>query len=291
VNRQALVFAAAVILASGCAHVDSSKAEEMYYSKSLEAHILTGPAASTQTAQVTAPLAVTQSAASATTTAAKTAAAAPKKKKFRVKEFVVNSDSMTYNKDTAEAVFIGNIVAEADNVRIYADQLKSKNYKEKASASGNVRAYYMDFGIIINSDTFDYSSSLSKILAQGNVVARKFLDNGNTITMRADIMEFDADEDILTARKGDTRVRVTMQDIMAFADLVVYNNISRQMEMTGKPFLKKGKSLFFSDDIQLDVDKKTIKLNKSIWTKLFYGDFEKAAKENNNGTNYNKAPR
>lgn len=297
-------------ISAGCVHIDASKYEQLYFSKTAKmadenaqvtpeatvpavipaatqlkaatpaAGAAAAPAAVSAQAKQQQPAAVTKTAAVEIVPALSVTPSVKKpKRKFKVKELVINSDSMTFNKETSEAVFTGSVEASADNVLIRSDRLRSKNYKDNAVAEGNVTAYYKDYGIYITCETLDYGGKLSNIIARKNVVAKKALDNGNTITMRSDIFIFNADDDTMLAKKDPSRVRVTMQDIMAFGDEVKYNNETRQLEISGAPFIKKGKSLFFSDNIKLDVDKKTIKMNKSIWTKLFYRDFEKESGE------------
>lgn len=274
-NRSLAAAAVMLLIATSCAHVDTVNYEAAYSSKTSkqpqDAGILL------QSPTPGAPSGTTFSAAAITGTAAvKTAV---KNKKMKVKQLVVNSDSMTFNKETTEAVFHGNVETDAGTAKVYSDTLRSKNYQDNAVAEGNVKALYKEYGINIDCDSLDYTGKMTNITAHKNVTARKILDNGNTVTIKADMMEFDTNADILTAKKSPSRVRVTMQDIMAFADEIIYNNKTRQLEMRGMPFLKKGKSLFFSDYISLDVDKKSIKMKESIWTKMFYHDFEKAGME------------
>jgi len=202
-----------------------------------------------------------------------------KNRKFAIKQLIINSDTMNYNKETSEAVFLGNVEAEASNVIIKADVLKSKDYKQSAQAQGNVRAIYKDQGVTIECGKLDYKDKLSFVYAYDDVTAHKQLANGDTVVLKAEALEFNAVENILTAQKIKKRIRITMKDIIAFSDKVSYNDKTKELLMTGFPLVKKAKSIMLADSITLNVDKKSMSFKDNIWTKLFYKDFETAQKE------------
>jgi|ERR1035437_414222 lipopolysaccharide export system protein LptA len=224
---------------------------------------------------------VTKTAAGASPVADKTPApAAPARKdKFRIKQLIINSDTMNYNKETSEAVFHGHVEAEASNVMIKADQLTSKDYRKSAQAVGHVSAFYKDQGVTIDCGRLDYKDKLSLVYAYDDVTAHKTLANGDTVVLKAEELSFNAADNVLTAKKVKKRIRITMKDIIAFSDEVRYNDATREMLLTGFPLVKKAKSIMLAESIMMNVDKKSMKLTQNIWTKLFYKDFETAQKE------------
>ncbi|MCE5300365.1 MAG: hypothetical protein LLG37_05770 [Spirochaetia bacterium] len=201
------------------------------------------------------------------------------KGEFKVRELVINSDTLRFNRDTSEAIFSGHVVAEASNVIIYSDELHSKDYRDNAQAFGNVRAVYKEQNVVINCKRMDYREKLTKVCGYDDVVVRKLLDDGNTMTMRCDVIEFNAGDNVLYARRVTNRVRVTLKDVMAFADTVSYSDPAKEMEFTGNPLLKKNKSVFISDNIRLDVEKKMIRMKDNIFTRLFPKDVEGARRQ------------
>jgi lipopolysaccharide export system protein LptA len=208
------------------------------------------------------------------------AGAGTKTEKFRVHDLLINSDTMTFDKETSEAVFSGSVTAKASDVAIYSTKLVSKNYRENAVATGNVRAIYRKFGVNITCGRLEYSGGLNDVKAYEDVVAHKALADGNTVTMYCQELYFNASENTMTAKKSsDKRVRVVMKDIVAFSDEVSYNDGTRQLYFTGRPIIKKSKSIFLSDNIWLGTDDKSIKMKDNIWTRLFYRDFEKTNAE------------
>ncbi len=210
--------------------------------------------------------------------------------KFKIKQLVINSDTMNYNKETSEAVFRGNVVAEAADVLIKSDMLVSRDYKQSAQATGNVRALYKQQGVYIECGRLDYKDKLSMVYAYDDVTAHKKLANGDTVVLKAEELQFNAADNTLTAKKVKKRIRITMKDIIAFCDEVRYNDETRELYMTGFPLIKKSKSLMIADSVLMNVDKKSMKLTQNIWTKLFYKDFETAQKEVQVETNKNGTP-
>jgi lipopolysaccharide export system protein LptA len=212
------------------------------------------------------------------------------KSKFRVKELVINSDTMNYNKETSEAVFHGNVSAEASNILINCDMLKSTNYKDNAEAYGNVRAFYKEQGVTINCGKMIYKDKLTGVNAFDDVVTRKVLQNGETIIMKSEELVFNAADNTLYAKKVKKRIRITLKDIIAFCDEVSYNDTTRELEMKGNPMVKKSKSILMADVIDMNVDKKSMNMKKNIWTKIFYRDFETTRKEAAVDKNKNRTP-
>lgn len=201
------------------------------------------------------------------------------KKKFGLKQLIINSDTMNYNKETSEALFKGHVEAQASNVLIKADVLRSKDYKQSAQAEGNVTAVYKDQGVTIECGRLDYKDKLSLVHAYDDVTAHKTLANGDTVVLKSEELDYNAADNILTAAKIKKRIRITMKDIIAFSDKVSYNDETRELLMTGSSLVKKSKSIMLADSITMNVDKKSMKLKQNIWTKLFYKDFETAQKE------------
>ena len=142
------------------------------------------------------------------------------KKKFGLKQLVINSDTMNYNKETSEALFKGHVEAQASNVFIKADVLRSKDYKQSAQAEGNVTAVYKDQGVTIECGRLDYKDKLSLVHAYDDVTAHKTLANGDTVVLKSEELDYNAADNILTAAKIKKRIRITMKDIIAFSDKV-----------------------------------------------------------------------
>jgi len=214
----------------------------------------------------------------------------PKKKRFRVKEFDISSDSLTFNKETSITVFIGNVILLAEGVRLNCEKLVSKNYKDNADATGNVRAYYKAQKTLIKCGRIKYGNQMSTVEAYDGVITEKYLDKGNTITMYADQADFDTEYGTIVAKKIKKRVKVVYKEMVAFSEKVVYNDDTGIMELTGKPVVKKSGSSFTAVRIKVDTNKKTMKLENDIWSRVFYGDMKKAETEVKNETDKNPAP-
>jgi lipopolysaccharide assembly outer membrane protein LptD (OstA) len=253
------------LLISGCAHAG------------LQKKISAKPAVNAVTASSVSKTAE----AAGTTVTAKTKNAEGKGSSsgFRVKKLLIDSDTMTFDRDTSEAVFSGSVTASASSVVIYCSKLVSKNYRDNAVATGNVRAIYREYGVNITCDRLVYSGGLSKIYAYDNVVARKFLPDGNTVNMYCEELVFNAADNTMDAVKSSKRVRVVIKDIVAFSDEVSYNDASRQMHFSGRPIIKKVKSLFLADNIWLNVDDKSINMKDNVWARFYYNDFERTSME------------
>jgi lipopolysaccharide export system protein LptA len=226
-----------------------------------------------------------------TPSATPTPAAKPKKKRFKIKELDISSDSLTFNKDTSITVFIGNVVLLAEGMKLNCNKLTSKNYKDNAEATGNVRAYYKAQKTSIKCGRMKYGKEMSTVEAFDGVVAEKYMDSGNTITMYADEADFETEYGGIEAKKIKKRVKVIYKDMVAFSEKVVYNDETGILEMSGKPVVKKTGSSFTASRIKVDTNKKTMKLENDIWSRIFYGDLKKAEAEAKVETNKNPAPR
>jgi lipopolysaccharide export system protein LptA len=226
-----------------------------------------------------------------TPSATSTPAVKPKKKRFKIKELDISSDSLTFNKDTSVTVFIGNVVLLAEGVKLKCDRLTSKNYKDNAEASGNVRAYYKAQKTSIKCGRMKYGKEMSTVEAFDGVITEKYMDSGNTITMYADEADFETEYGAIEAKKIKKRVKVIYKDMVAFSEKVVYNDETGILEMSGKPVVKKTGSSFTASRIKVDTNKKTMKLENDIWSRIFYGDLKKAEAEAKVETNKNTAPR
>lgn len=215
----------------------------------------------------------------------------PKKNKFRVKELEIEADSMTFNKDTSMAVFTGNVILLAEGVRLKCDTLSSKNYKDNADASGNVRAYYKAQKTSLKCGRIKYGNKMSSVTAYEGVITEKYLDSGNTITMYADEADFDTGYGSIEARKVKKKVKVIYKDMVAFSDKVVYNDETGWLEMSGKPVVKKAGSAFTAARIKVDTVNKIMKLEHDIWSKIMYGDLRKTEEEVKLEADKDAAPR
>jgi lipopolysaccharide export system protein LptA len=261
---------------AGCFHVDSTKKDRVKFPDEI-APVIAAAGTTAENITTTARVAPAHVSSTAKSAGSKQA---PKDEKFKVHDLLINSDTMTFDKETSEAVFSGSVTAKASDVVIYSSKLVSKNYRENAVATGDVRAIYRKFGVNITCGRLEYSGGLNDVKAYEDVVAHKALPDGNTVTMYCQELYFNASENIMSAKKsGDKRVRVVMKDIVAFSDEVSYNDGTRQLYFTGRPIIKKSKSIFLSDNIWLGTDDKSIKMKDNIWTRLFYRDFEKTSAE------------
>jgi lipopolysaccharide export system protein LptA len=108
--------------------------------------------------------------------------------------------------------------------------------------------------------------------------------------MYADEAEFDTENGGITAYRTKKKVKVTLKDIVAFSDKVVYNDENNELSMTGKPMVKKNGSAFLAAKISVNTVTKIMKLENDIWSRLFYGDFQKTKEEVDLETNKNPAP-
>lgn len=215
----------------------------------------------------------------------------PKKKKFKVKELEISSDSMTFNKDTSIAVFTGKVLLAAAGVKLKCDKLSSKNYKDNADATGNVRAYYKAQKTNLRCARIEYGDGMSSVKAYDGVITEKYMEDGNTITMYSDESDFDTGYGSIEARKIKKQVKVVYKDIVAFSDKVIYNDENGELEMSGKPVVKKNKSSFTSSRIIVDTVNKTMRMESDIWTRIFYGDLKKMEPEVKLETDNNPASR
>jgi lipopolysaccharide export system protein LptA len=309
------ICAMAVLLLASCAHLDDAKYDKIFF-ESVEAKVSKAegrpyqpsPSATADKYAPAATQAATPAAVEQKTTVAvntvKTPESKPtptlapipapkpvKKNKFKIKSLEIASNSMTFNKDTSITTFIGGVVLTSQGVLLKSDRLASKNYKDSAEATGHVRAFYKQQKTAIKCGRIVYGKEMSNVKAYENVVAEKFLDNGNTITMYCDRADFDTEHGSITAEKVKKRVKVTMKDIVAFSDKVVYNDETGDLLMTGKPMVEKDKSAFLASRITVDTIKKTMRLENDIWSRLLYGDFQKTKEEVSIETDKHPAPR
>jgi lipopolysaccharide assembly outer membrane protein LptD (OstA) len=272
-KRLLLILPVLCAACQGCFHIDTTKINRVYFPEDAS------PA--TRTAQA-APLGLTTTAGAATPAAVTSSAGdntAGKKQKIKPRNILINSDTMTFDKETSEAVFSGSVTASAADVKIYSDKLVSTNYREEALATGNVRAVYDKYGVKISCGRLKYMGGMNNVKAFDGVVAKKSLPNGNTVTMYCEELDFNAADSTMEAKKSDKRVRVVMKDIVAFSDEVSYNDKNRELYFSGRPVIKKSKSLFLSDYIWLNTDDKSIRMKDNIWTRFFYRDFQKTSAE------------
>lgn len=204
-----------------------------------------------------------------------------KKRKVKIGELTIESNSMTFNKETSVAVFSDNVKLKAQGVSLFCEKLQSVNYRDNAEATGNVRVNYPQQKVKITCNRVKYNKSMSKIEAYENVIAEKILDNNEKINLYADEIKYDVETGEIIATKVSKKVKIKLKDIVAFSDKVIYNEITEEIELTGNPFAKKQESTFISSKINIDVNKAIIKLKENIWAKLFYADFEDIKKEVN----------
>ncbi|MCX7697917.1 MAG: hypothetical protein N2114_00425 [Candidatus Goldbacteria bacterium] len=202
-----------------------------------------------------------------------------KKKKVKIKEVIIKSDSMNFERETSKAVFEKNVKVIAEDVVLYADTLESNDYKKEAYAEGNIIVNYKKGNVKLTSKKIRYVDNFNKVIANGDIKVDKILEDGNTLTMFADEVEFDIENEKLLASKKKKRIKVKMKNLIAFADKISYDDKSKELFMEGKPVVKKQSSFFLSEVIIFNTDKKTIKLKGNIWSKLFYNEFEKTSKE------------
>ncbi len=317
------ICAMTVLLLASCAHLDDTKYDRIFFQSveekvsKAEGRPYTPPAATpapvkaqaeispAQTAQPARTAAVAKTAVSTaaviiakTPTPQPTPTLAPiptpkpvKKNKFKIKSLEIESNSMTFNKDTSITTFIGAVKLTAQGVLLKCDRLASKNYKDNAEATGNVRAFYKLQKTALKCGRIVYGKEMSNVKAYENVVAEKYTDNGNTITMYCDKADFDTERGSITAEKIKKRVKVTMKDIVAFSNKVVYNDETGELLMTGKPMVKKNESAFLASRIVVDTIKKTMRLENDIWSRLLYGDFKKTKEEVSIEADKHPAPR
>lgn len=202
-----------------------------------------------------------------------------KKRKIKIGELTIESDSMTFNKETSVAVFLDNVKLKAQGVNLSCNSLKSVNYRDNAEATGDVRVNYPQQKVKIICNRVKYNKAMSKIEAYENVIVEKILDNNEKINLFADEIRYDIETGEILATRVSRKVKIKFKDIIAFSDRVIYNEITEELELTGNPFAKKHESIFISSMINIDVNKEIIKLKESIWAKLFYSDFEDIKKE------------
>lgn len=286
--------AAAVIILfvfAGCFKIDDAKYENEYFknvSERIQEAKKTGEDAApvpglTPAAEKTPSALPVKVTAAAKVQPVKTAAP-PVKKKPRVKELNISADNMKFSVEDKMAVFAGDVIINAAGARVSADRLKSRDYKKSAEADGNVKVFYKEYGLNLTSKKLFYADGLNIITVSDKVKAVKNTADGNTITIYCDEADFNTVINEIKAKKITNRVRMEFQDIVAFADIVIYNDEKKELELTGKPIFKRKKSLFFSDRAVIDTNTKKIKLQDNIWSKIYYSDAEKARREVQNET-------
>ncbi len=293
--------AVALVLAAGCYHVDDQKYKQMYlksFSKPIGAISQQGfeeaetPTPSVFGIEKTAVKAVIlQQEKAATPTPAATTVKSQPVQANKIRQIDISSDNLTYNKQDETAVFKGHVVAVTSDIIMHCDTLSAKNYQKDADAEGNIRVTYKKANVRMKCDKLKYTDNMNVITGYDNVVAEKKLEDGNTLTIYADQIQFDTVNNIVTADKNTKKVKMEMKDVLAFADKVVYNEKENKVYMKGKPFVRKKSSSFLADIIVLDVEKKSIRLKSNIWSKLFYAEFENTQKEVESETAKNKSPR
>ncbi|HPN63618.1 MAG TPA: LptA/OstA family protein [Candidatus Goldiibacteriota bacterium] len=280
--QKAALFIALLVITAGCFKIDDAKYENEYFknvSERIQEAKKTGEDGLTPvpTTVVSLPAAVTPAVTAVKPSPSPSPVAA--KKKPTIKELNISADNMKFAVEDKMAVFSGNVIIKAAGALVHADRLKSKDYKKSAEADGDVRVFYKEYGLNLESKKMSYSNGLNVITVSEKVKAKKAAADGNTIVIYCDEADFDTVKNEITAEKIKSRVRMEYQDITAFADKVVYNDEKKELELTGKPVFKRKKSLFLSDRAVIDTDTKKIKLQDNIWSKIYYTDAEKARKE------------
>ncbi len=213
------------------------------------------------------------------------------KKKLKVRVVEVGSDTLNFNNENKKAIFRGNVIVNTEDIRILCTELDSENYQQDAEAKGNVSVVYKKQGMKMTCKYMKYKDNLNNVTAYENVYATKILPDGNTLTMHADEVNFNTREQTLTAYKKDKKVKIELKDLVAFSEKVVYNENDKKIYMTGEPIVRKKSSYFLSDVIVLDTLSKLFVMKNSIWSKLFYKEFEETNKELVSENSKNLTPR
>ncbi len=202
-----------------------------------------------------------------------------KKSKIKIKEIIIKSDSMNFERETSKAMFEKNVKVIAGDIVLYADKLESIDYKKEAYAEGNITVNYKKNSIKLTSKKIKYVDNFNRVIANDDVVVVKVMDDGNTITLFADQVEYDIDNEKIIADKKKKRIKVKTKDIIAFADKISYDENRKELYLDGNSVIKKKTSFFLAETISFNTASKTIKLKGNIWSKLFYEEFEKTSKE------------
>ncbi len=191
----------------------------------------------------------------------------------------IESDTMTFNRENQLAVFKGNVVVSSKGIKVVSDTLKSVDYRQSAEAEGNVKAEYSGNKTVLTCKKIRYTDKMRFVKAIGSVKAKNVLADGNTMTVYCDEVDFDTQENIIKARKVLYRIRVEFGDITAFCDYMDYDGKSGELTLTGSPFFRKKRSMFLSDTVKLDVNRKVITLEGKIFGKLTYSEYAAGKKE------------
>lgn len=297
-----IIIAASATIAAGCFHVDDQKYKVLYmknFSKPIDKITQKGfEEADTPTPSVygteKAPGSTTLTAAPASITMTPAATSTPEsvqKANNRLRQIDISSDNLNYNKQDETAVFKGHVTVLSSDIVMYCDTLKAKNFQKDANADGHIRLIYKKEKLRMKCDRLTYGDNMNIITGYDNVVATKILEDGNTLTIYSDQVQFDTNQNLVTADKVKKQVKILMKDVVAFSDKVVYNENERKVYLKGSPYVRKKSSSFIADIIVLDVDKKSIRMKSNIWSKLFYGEFENTQKEVEIETSKDKSSR
>ncbi len=187
-------------------------------------------------------------------------------------ELLIESDTMTYNKNSSQAIFTGNVRVFSRDVEVKCEKLVSLNYQDAAVATGKVRAYYRESGIRMTCRRLEYTKGMSLIKGEGRVTAIKEMEDGKKMIMKSDLLEFNSKEDTITASGVNRKMRVEFDDVIAFADRAFYDQKTKDLDLEGRPVAVRNKSVFSSENIRLNTETKAMTLNKGNWAKVFYED-------------------
>jgi len=191
----------------------------------------------------------------------------------------IESDSMTFNREQQLAVFKGNVIVSSKGVKVKSDVLKSKDYRQGAEAEGNVKAEYTQNNTVLTCKKIRYTDKMRYVTAIGSVKTKKILADGNTMTVYCDEVDFDTQENLIKAKKVRHRTRIEFRDITAFCDSLEFDEKNGELTLVGSPFFRKKRSLFLSETVKLDVNRKVITLEGKIFSKINYTEYAASKKE------------
>lgn len=170
-------------------------------------------------------------------------------------EFSGNSTSINLKEGQEKTTLKGNAIIISGSTEIKADIIEITGEKfDYAECSNNVTVNNRDKGLFIkcSSLNFDRKKKISTIV--GFV---EMIDKENNLIVRSNYLQDDGEANITIIQIG---VRIIKDDIICRSEFARFNRDTKELELTGAPFVKKGNDEYRARRIILNTETDEITL-------------------------------
>ncbi|MBN2652690.1 MAG: organic solvent tolerance protein OstA [Spirochaetales bacterium] len=182
------------------------------------------------------------------------------KEKF---EFSGDSTSINLKEGQEKTTLRGNARIISGSTEIKADIIEITGQKfEYAECKNNITVTNRDKGLFIkcNQLNFDRKKNISTIV--GFV---EMIDKENNLIVRGNYLQDDGEADITIIQIG---VRIIKDDIICRSEFARFNRETKELELTGSPFVKKGNDEYRAKRIILNTETDEIRLEGKASAKV-----------------------